>query len=326
MRLITRDDFTDVYLKVVQRGFKFILSKFNTDGLSRTKSAFDDSSAQSSNWWIIPAVKQRWNAKISGNESVDYEAHTVEKHLTGKKNLRMLSIGSGVSSHELKFAEYDNFEEIICTDIADNLLAKAEKIAAQRKLDNIKFWVKNVYKTDFEPGEFDIIMFHASLHHFSNIEELLTNKVKRWLKPGGFLLINEYVGVNRLQFDHQQIRNINEGLALIPDRLKQRFKTKLLKRRFYGSGYLRMVIADPSECVESSKILPAIKAAFEVVEEKPYGGNLLMNILKDIAHNFTDADDEEAQAVLRQLFELEDAYLRQHHSDFVYGLYRKPLS
>ena len=183
MRIITIDDFIDVYLKIIQRGGTFILSKLNPNGLARTKSAFSDSAIQSSNWWIIPVIRERWNEKITGNKAVEYEEYTVNKYLQGRKNLRMLSIGSGICSHELKFAQYNNFQEIICMDIADNLLQKAQKIAQQQQLENIQFLVQNIYKADFPPAEFDLILFHSSLHHFSNIENLLSNKVKNWLRP-----------------------------------------------------------------------------------------------------------------------------------------------
>jgi hypothetical protein len=84
-----------------------------------------------------------------------------------------------------------------------------------------------------------------------------------------------------------------------------------------------MIVADPSECVDSESILPALRANFELMEEKPYGGNLLMSILKDIAHHFTDDEDQIAQDTLQQLFDLEDLYLQKHPSDFVFGIYQK---
>lgn len=323
MRLVTKDDFIDIYLKFVQRGSSFIFSKLNPNARSRTKSAFNDSSMQNSNWWIIPLIRERWNEKITGNRLLEYEAYTVNKYLSGQNDLRMLSIGSGVCSHELKFANYSNFREIICIDIAENLLNIAAEYAKEKGFTNIKFWEKDIYKVEFETNEFDMIMFHSSLHHFSNIQDLISGKIKKWLKPGGILLINEFVGQNRLQFQKDQIVGINSGLDLIPKKLKQRFKSNLIKNKFYGSGYIRMIIADPSECIESSNILPAIKNEFEIIEERSYGGNLLMNILKDISHNFINYHDDGVEQTLKKLFELEDEYLKDNKSDFIFGLYKK---
>lgn len=322
MSLITREDIIDIYQKTLQRGLHFIISKLNPNALSRTKSAFNDTAFHSSNWWIIPKVKERWNQKITGDKAVIYEQYIRDKYLKDKSNLTMLSIGSGMCSHEIEFAGYDNFSRVVCLDIADNLLKRAKEKADAIGLSNIEFHTNDIRKANYNKDEFDVILFHSSLHHFSQIENLISQQVSEWLKADGLLIINEYVGNNRLQYHKQQIQYINKGLKLIPNQLRNRYKTNLTKNRYYGSGYLRMVLADPSECVESANIISVLHRYFEVVEEKPYGGNLLMSILKDISHNFVDTNDQESQDVLRLLFDLEDNFLKENTSDFLFGIYK----
>lgn len=322
MSLITREDIIDIYQKTLQRGLHFIISKLNPNALSRTKSAFNDTAFHSSNWWIIPKVKERWNQKITGDKAVIYEQYIRDKYLKDKSNLTMLSIGSGMCSHEIEFAGYDNFNRVVCLDIADNLLKRAKEKADAIGLSNIEFHTNDIRKANYNKDEFDVILFHSSLHHFSQIENLISQQVSEWLKADGLLIINEYVGNNRLQYHKQQIQYINKGLKLIPNQLRNRYKTNLTKNRYYGSGYLRMVLADPSECVESANIISVLHRYFEVVEEKPYGGNLLMSILKDISHNFVDTNDQESQDVLRLLFDLEDNFLKENTSDFLFGIYK----
>jgi ubiquinone/menaquinone biosynthesis C-methylase UbiE len=322
MALVTLDDFIDIYQKTAQRGVQFMLSKLNPNAISRTKSAFSDSAMSSANWWIIPAVKKRWNHKITGDEHIEYESYTLDKYFKDQKNLSMLSIGSGVCSHELKFATSDTFSKITCVDIADNMLRKAEQEARNKNLTNMEFLTVDIWKHKIDPASYDVVFFHSSLHHFDNIPSFISEKIKVWLKPGGKLIINEYVGPNRLQFPQIQKQYINKGLGLLTAKYKKRFKSNLSKNKFYGSGYLRMVIADPSECVASAAILPEIYKHFTVAEEKPYGGNLLMNILKDIAHNFVD-ETQETKVELKKIFDLEDAFLKSNPSDFIFGIYEK---
>ena len=83
-----------------------------------------------------------------------------------------------------------------------------------------------------------------------------------------------------------------------------------------------MIIADPSECVESSSILPVIHQYYDVVEESALGNNILMTALKDISHHFLDLDPEK-EKILNDLFAFEDKYLKDHSSDFVFGIYQK---
>ena len=320
MRLVTSDDIIDVLAKGKQRGLRFLISKLTFNKLSRTKSAFDKSSISHSNWWIIPEIKERWNKLITGNPKVTYEKYMMKGYLKNKKNLRLLSIGSGSCSHELNLATYSNFNEIVCVDIADNRLKEAQKIAQKKNLKNISFICANALEYPFE-SNFDIVFFHSSLHHFDHISYLIPHKIIPLLKSDGHLIINEYVGPTRIQHPKHQLQAINRGLKLIPTKFRERFKTGWIKKRYRGSGLIRMILADPSECIDSSSILPTIHTHFNTIAERPYGGNILMHVLKDISHHFLDMDSEKKD-ILNSLFDFEDEYLQNQPSDFVFGIYQ----
>lgn len=322
MKLISLEDIRDVYLKVAQRGFAFALSKFSLSDSHRTKSSFNEVDIESSNWWIIPEVKFRWNELITGSKHVTYEEYMSQTFFRNHKNVRMVSIGSGVCSHELKLAEINPDWEIECIDFSNKLLHKAEQIAEKKQLKNISFLAQDIYQYKLSDNYYDIVFFHSSLHHFKNLDHFIKANVFDKLKEDGHLIINEYVGANRLQYPKNQIKAINECLNLIPTPYRQLHKTNLIKRKYYGSGLLRMIIADPSECVESERILPVVYKYFETVIEKPFGGNLLSSALKDISHNFL-ANNQEKDAILSRIFKFEDNYLLKNKSDFIFGIYRK---
>ena len=322
-RWITRDDFVDVYHKLRQRGSTFLLKKLNPSGKSRTLSAFDDTAFDAANWWIVPAVQRRWCELITGKPDYLYEDYLVDKYCGDRGPLKILSIGSGMCSHELRLASRREVSEVVCVDIASNLLDRAREKADAVQGPKMSFLVDDIYTMDLPSGHYDVVLFHASLHHFKGIKALLKDKVAPALTSAGLLVINEYVGPDRLQLPSYQIRAINEALAIIPKAMRQRFKSTAIKDSFNGSGLLRMILADPSECVESASILPVVHRLFDVVEERPYGGNLLMHVLKDIAHHFVDDEDTDARDVLQRLFALEDEYLQEYKSDFYFGVYRK---
>ena len=320
-RLITIDDFIDTYCKVIQRGRGFVFSKFTFNNLNRTKSAFDNSAVSASNWWIIPKIRARWNFLISGDENINYKQYLVSKYLKNQKNLKLLSLGSGVCSHELELASYKGvFKEITCVDIANNLLEIASKKAKSKNLNNIKFICKSIYDFDLKENEYDVVLFNSSLHHFDHIDVLLSEKIKVTLKPKGNLIINEFVGAKRHQFSNKQLFEVNKALNTVPKKYRKRFKTNLFKNSFRGVGLLRMIISDPSECVDSISIIPSVHKHFTVIEEKAIGGNLLANVLRDISHHFIDMNEEKEQ-VLENLFRIEDEYLKSNSSDFVLGFY-----
>jgi ubiquinone/menaquinone biosynthesis C-methylase UbiE len=320
-RIITLDDFKDTYCKIHQRGKSFIFSKFTFNNLDRTKSAFDNTAVNASNWWNIPKVRERWNFLISGDINVNYKQYLVSTYLSNKKNLKLLSLGSGVCSHELELALHtDVFKEITCVDIANNLFEIASEKAKSDNLNNIKFICKSIYDFDFKENEYDVVLFNSSLHHFDNVDRLLSEKIKFTLKPAGNLIINEFVGAKRHQFSKNQLLAINNALKTIPKKYRKIFKTNLYKNRFRGVGVLRMIISDPSECIDSDNIIPAIHKHFKVIDEKPYGGNLLANVLRDISHHFI-ASNEEKEKILKNLFLLEDTFIASNSSDFILGFY-----
>lgn len=84
-----------------------------------------------------------------------------------------------------------------------------------------------------------------------------------------------------------------------------------------------MLLVDPSEAVDSEAIIPSLHEHFKVIEEKKVGWNLLMILLKDIAHNFI-SDDKEVQSILHTLFEAEDRFIEETGtSDAIFGVYQK---
>lgn len=321
MRLITRDDLSETIAKINQRGSAYILSKFTSDALARTQSTFDDVHLQAANWWIIPAVRARWNEKITGRADVPYEPYVVDKYLKDKHDLRMLSLGSGVCSHEMAFARHPQFGLIECVDITPGLLGKAEAQAREEGLRNMRFEVRDVNAMPWPEAAYDIVFFHAALHHFRDVPAVVAG-VHRALRPGGLLIFNDYVGPNRLQWTQTQLDAANKLLRQLPAACRQRFMSRRFKTQVSGPGWLRMLISDPSEAVESEAIRPAVHRHFRVLEEKAIGGNVLTLVLKDIAHHFL-RDDAMTQKLLRELFAAEDRFLEQEPSDLLFGVYQK---
>lgn len=321
MPLLTADDFVETLAKLRQRGSGYLLSKLNPSGLARTQRTFDDPTLQTANWWIVPAVRRRWNEKITGNPALGYEDYVVARYLRGRAGLRLCSLGSGSCSHELAFARHPEFALVECVDIAAALLAQATQQAARESLGNFRTVVRDVNQQAWPVATYDVVLFHSALHHFRQVAEVVGH-VWEALRPGGLLVLNDYVGPNRLQWTAPQLAAANQLLGQLPASYRRRFRSGQLKARITGPGRLRMLLTDPSEAVESEQILPAVRRRFVVLEEKAVGGNLLALVLKDLAHHFL-APDAATQQLLQQLFAAEDAFLAHHPSDLLFGVYQK---
>ena len=319
---ISIGDFIDLYYKVKQKGYPEFLSKLHLTKYARTVSKWN-LITPGSDFWIIPAVRKRWNEKCSGDPNIEYEDYVVSKYFTNATGLRALSIGCGTGSRERKFARYANFGRIEGIDLAASQVEEARHLAAEQNLGNIQYFTGDFSTHASESDAYDLILFNSSLHHFDNINEFLKMKVLPLLKQEGDLIIYEYVGPDRLQWTSEQLKIANRLLKQIPAKYKTRYNSQRIKRHIYRPGLLRMILADPSEAVDSESILPSIHKHFRIIEEKKVGWNILHILLKDISHNFLGTD-RETLTILSQLFEEEDKYMAETgRSDAVFGIYQK---
>jgi ubiquinone/menaquinone biosynthesis C-methylase UbiE len=320
--IISPGDFTDVYYKFRSSGLNKILSRFAFSKKGRTKKAWNGGNSGVDNWWSIPAVRQRWNFLITGNPNTDYSDYLINKYFSDRKDLIMLSPGCGTGGKELKFARMDNFSGIEAFDLAPGRIDLARKNAESLSLKNIEYKVSDALKFEFKKEYYDIIIFDSFLHHVNKLDEIL-DKVRLSIKPGGIFVINEYVGPNRFQWSKEQLKLSNDVLRSLPRAFRIRRQSNAVKSNIYRPGLIRMILSDPSEAVDSENILSKIHKRFNTLEEKPYGGNILQLVLKDIAHNFTEGEAE-SEELLKALFGEEDKFLESgNNSDFVFGVYSK---
>lgn len=276
------------------------------------------------NWWDIPAVQKRWNYLISGDYSVGYREYICRKYFFDKKGLLGLSLGCGGGLRELGWAETCKFSHIDAYDLSDTRIKHAIKTATTHTHGSIiSFRNGDVSKIELNENSYDVILSESSLHHFSPLPSILHN-VHRSLKSDGYFIVNEFVGPTRFQWTDRQLEVVNALLTIIPKRYKKIWNSTMLKRNVLKPSRLRMVLRDPSEAIESSKIVPLLYSIFDVVEMKGYGGSLLQLLFKDIAYHFLDPDDE-ASHLLDICFKIEDFLIRTGDisNDFIIAVCRK---
>ena len=319
---ISFGDLIDLFYKIKLKGYAGLLSRLKISNHARTVSKWN-STTPSSDFWIIPEIRKRWNEKCTDHPDLEYEDYVVSKFLAGSSGLKMLSVGCGAGSRERKFGKYSNFETIEGIDMAFNKIEEARKFASDLQLNNVKYTVGDFVKQEFDPSSYDVILFNSSLHHFKDIDSLLPNKILPALKNTGYLVIFEYVGPNRLQWTNSQLDFANKILKDLPPKYKFRLNGKSIKHRIYRPGLLRMLIADPSEAVDSESIMPSIHKYMNILEERKIGWDITHLLFKDIAHNFVN-QDHVTQNLLSYIFEREDEYLSvTGRSDAVFGIYQK---
>ena len=278
------------------------------------------------NWWDIPAVQARWNRMISGDPHVAYHAYISQKYLQGRGSLKGLSLGCGTGSKELPWVETGKFSCIDAYDLSIPRIETAANISREKGYgDIIHYKVGDVYKINVEEASYDIVLGEQSLHHFSPLEDMFLT-ISRILKPDGYLIINEFVGPTRFQWEKRQLEAVNRLLSLLPAKYKTLWNSSSIKPKVIKHSRLGMIINDPSEAVESSRMRPLLDEIFDVIEVGQYGGSILHLLFGGIAHNFL-SNDVETRRWLDLCFEVEDLLLAggEVESDFIVAVCRKKL-
>ena len=309
--------------KVRDGNLRRVLGRFFLPSAKRVQKAWHAGASPPVHWWDIPAVRRRWNRKITGDENTDHYAYFTQKYFGREGRLVALSPGCGRGEVERRWAAEGAFARIEGVDLSPDRIAYARRQARRDGLDHLlHFSVGDVHRLDWRESAYDIVIFEGALHHFSGIDRVL-KKAARALKPDGYLFLNEFVGPARFQWTDRQLQAVNGLLHVLPERFRVRYGTSRLKRQVYRPGKLWMLLSDPSEAVESDRIRTAVKRYFEPVEEKEYGGTVLSLLFSEIAHNFL-TEENGARTWLQFCFDAEDLLLEQGEltSDYLMGLYR----
>jgi SAM-dependent methyltransferase len=319
IRWITLADFQDLFLHIRWTSFKVVLRALNLTGQSRTLSRWNSASNLVINWYDVPYIVEHVQKNMTGNGKTSYASYLMDRYFQGRNNLRVLSPGCGIGVKEFQFAKLKQVGHIDAFDIAPIRIEEAKRRAAMMELHNVHFFVGNIYDLKIEE-RYDIVLFDGCLHHFDGLDGLM-DRVKSYLKPDGLLVILEFTGPTRYQFEPDHVRACNEALKLIPRSHRTFLQSALVKNKIWAPGYIRMYLSDPSEGVQSGEILTTIHQKFEILEEKKVGGDILAPVLKGTVHHYMQNAD--SNPILDRLFEFEKIYLdKKPTANYTFGVYK----
>jgi SAM-dependent methyltransferase len=222
-----------------------------------------------------------------------------------------------------------DFTRLDAYDISAPRIAHAQAQAEAAGRSELHYHVSDLAQINWPQAEIDVVFGDQSIHHLSPLEGLLLD-IRCALKPTGYLIASEFIGPTRFQWTDRQLEVIDATLVLLPARYRRRWSTGRIKRRVHRPSLLAMRLGDPSEAVESARIIPLLERHFEVVERRDYGGTIVHMLFDDIAHNFLDENgvekDDEARRLIEMCFQIEDTLLEagEIESDFALLVCRPP--
>jgi SAM-dependent methyltransferase len=298
---VNRDDLTTLGRKVRARALWRRLRPASAR-VQATWAAFE--SQEHVPPYDLPLFKARQRAKLGCEGDESFEAVVARRFLAGD-GLVGVSIGCGAGWKEQRWAWTGRFAHLDAFDLTADLIARAREQAREAGVDDVvSFSVANAHRFEPRPGGYDVVIADSSLHHLTGVEDFVAG-LRSWLRPGGRVVVREYVGPARFQWRDDQVAAAQELLAAIPSPLRT-LRDGRRKDRVRRPGRLLMRFVDPSEAVQADRILPALERCFAPVWQVDQGGSVVNLVFDGIAHHFMDTDDDAAQAHVRRAIERED--------------------
>jgi ubiquinone/menaquinone biosynthesis C-methylase UbiE len=316
-------DFQDFYREIRRNSLPAVLSRLRLTKLGAIRATWDRQEFPNKNWSAIKRILEFTNQLCTGDPKKEYTDYIAEKYLHALEPVSGLSIGSGRGFFEIEWASACTFKELVGIDISQKCVDAANARAREKNKPEVNFICGNMSDMSLPGDHYDIVFSHASLHHFQQMEKIVSN-IKKTLKPGGLFLVDEYVGPRRMQYTEKQLLIANELLMSLPEKYRKRWGLNSIKKEVHRPGILRMLLSDPSEGVESDKIMPLVHEHFKTLEIALRGGTILSPLFHDIGHNFRE-DDPEANKIVENCIATERRLLENGEigCDFVIGMFCK---
>jgi SAM-dependent methyltransferase len=159
--------------------------------------------------------------KQFGVAAADYAASAV--HASGpslarlvamvqpKPDWRVLDVATGAGHTALAFAPL--VARVVASDITDEMLAQAAKLAAARRLTNVETARAEAGELAFPEASFDLVTCRLAAHHFPD-PAAFVGAAWRVLKPGGTFALVDNVGPDAVRMPAASPAEIHDADTL----------------------------------------------------------------------------------------------------------------
>lgn len=248
-------------------------------------------------WMSHPRVRAAINRRVSGHEGTWPLEWFRKAYAERLPFANALSVGVGTGGLERDLRAKGIVQRITGIDVVDQPLrfARDAARAAGDQIDYEKADAREYLRQHRDA--FDAIFFHASLHHFDRLDELL-RIVRDALVPGGILYLDEYIGPAMREWNAFRLAFPNLVYYTLPPGLR---RPKLVRTPINRE--------DPTEAVEASSIVPAVERHLQVLDRRNYGGNLVALIYPNLRRE----DPKRLDRAVRRMLRWEDLLMKSSH-------------
>lgn len=216
-------------------------------------------------WTEIPAIREHVNTLVTDVPWI-FPLTGLKVGWAYRPLERGLSVGCGTGALERQVRLLRVCDRIEGIDVSADSIREARRLAKEERIDGVRYRVADCDTIRLPRNRYDIVFFHGSLHHIADPHRIL-GEVEHALKPHGVVFVDDYVGPSRGEWTDEHLAHAKEEWETMPEDLRLQPVGAPFDWR------------DPSEMINSSSIRPAIRDRFDILQEKPYWGNLLFPLI-----------------------------------------------
>src|ERR1700676_2687664 len=259
-------------------------------------------------WMEHDHVRRYINRRTTGDDADDWLSYILRRYCDPPLE-RALSLGCGTGGLERHALASGCVKTFDACDVSEGAIESARAAAAAAGLGTrVDYSVADMNALDLGGARYDAVFASMSVHHARELEHIFA-ELQRVLKPGGLVILNEYIGATRFHVPQVQLDLINDVLKILPVRLRHIISngttTDMIKDRYEVLTEEWFLRNDPSEAIRSAEIMPLLVKSSDIVGFKPYGGSLLHFLLENIVGNFDESrEDDRAWLEMVEYLEL----------------------
>lgn len=232
-----------------------------------------------------------------------------------------LELGCGNGEALASLLRLPSARKLVGIDLDETRFAAATRALGEAR-KNVSFRAADINHIQLEESSYEVVYAIQAFHHFENLEHIFA-EIYRALRPGGFCILDEYVGPARFQWTDIQLDLTAKILGLMPRHLRM-YRQGAEKLEEGRSSVEDVVRVCPSEAIRSNEIVPLFHKTFDVLLHKNLGGTIQHLLYSGIVHNFPD-DDPATDRLIDSVDGLERTFIENGvlPSDFVLMIGRK---
>lgn len=276
-------------------------------------------------WWESAGILRHYNQRICGQplEGVaDGAQQALLDAFPGHIFERAVSVGCGTASKEMQLLERKMVSRFDLFEISSKRITAGQADAERRNLSaQLNFYERDAFKAKVKDNTYDLVYWDNSLHHMFDVEDAIKWS-RRVLKPGGVLLMNDFVGPSRFQWTDEMLEAGRKVREMLP---KEKLRNPFVPETFFPVTPEKytveaMIETDPSEAADSERIIENIRKFFPEAKIIPTGGVIYSLALGGVIHNL---DEEKDADLIRKCLQIDDECIDNGMTHYAFAIAQK---